>query len=71
MRKVINGKTYNTDTAEVLGRKTVGSYGSPEGYEEIRYLCKHGEFVYGVGGQSSPYPKPAIVPDSAARGAGR
>ena len=57
MKKIIKGKTYNTDTAVKLAHRTFGVFGDPAGYEEILYETRKGlKFVYGVGGAESPYP---------------
>lgn len=57
MRKIIDGKQYNTDTA-----KEVGSWGNGLGYRDLTWMSenlyrkKTGEFfLYGEGGPSSKY----------------
>lgn len=57
MRKIINGKKYDTETA-----KAVGTYANGGGwrdfthYEETLYLKKTGEFfLYGEGGPMTHY----------------
>lgn len=63
MKKLINKKTYNTETAEELGRKVSGEFGDPAGYEEVLYKTAKGEFfLYGVGGETSKYAEETIVP---------
>lgn len=62
MKKVIKRKTYNTETAEIVSRKTNGEWGDPKGYEEILYkTAKNEYFIYGIGGTDSKYPKEDIV----------
>ena len=63
MKKIIKRKTYNTETAEIVSRKTSGSWGDPAGYEEILYkTSKNDYFIYGIGGTESKYPEEAIIP---------
>lgn len=55
MRKVINGKKYDTDTAEYLVRYS-SVYSSFEDYEETLYRKRTGEFfLAGKGGPESKY----------------
>lgn len=56
MRKIINGKLYNTDTAEFVDEYTY-SYPSDFNYEyEKLYRKRTGEFfLYGEGGPASKY----------------
>lgn len=62
MRKIINKKTYNTDTAIKVKHNTYGAFGDPAGYEEILYRTAKGDyFVYGAGGAESKYPTPSIT----------
>ena len=61
MRKKIDGKMCDTETAKQLGFKFTGEFGQEHGYEERLYLTKTGQyFIYGAGGPASPYPKPEI-----------
>lgn len=63
MKKIIKGKTYNTDTAVCLGKRTQGVFGDPAGYEESLYQTKKGlYFIYGIGGETSPYPQETLRP---------
>ena len=63
MKKLINKKTYNTETAEEISRKASGGFGDPAGYEEILYKTAKGEhFLYGVGGGESKYAEETIIP---------
>ena len=62
MKKTINKKVYNTDTATVVKTNTVSYFGDPAGYEETLYKTRKGDFfVYGVGGAESKYPEPSIA----------
>lgn len=60
MKKVINGKVYDTDKAKGLG--TYANYGSWRDfnhYEETLYQKKTGEyFLFGKGGASTRYAEP-------------
>ena len=52
MKKVINGKMYNTETAEKVGEWDNEKYGSYDYYGEELYRKKTGEFfikAWGVG----------------------
>ena len=61
MIKVICRKEYNTETAELIKKFTVGYYGDPSGYEEILYRTREGfYFIYVQGGADSPYPSEDI-----------
>ena len=57
MKKIINGRVYDTEKAKELG--TYANYGSWRDFshlEETLYRKKTGEyFLYGVGGPRSPY----------------
>ena len=57
MRKVINGKMYNTETAEFLGGWSNGYYTNDFHYcSEDLYRTKKGTyFIYGKGGAMSRY----------------
>ncbi len=66
MKKIICKREYDTETAELLKKHTVGEYGSPEGYEERLYLTSDGKyFLYVNGGEQSPYRKENIKSISA------
>lgn len=61
MLKTICGKTYDTDNAELVKRKSVGIFGDPAGYEEVLYKTEAGlYFLYVNGGEESVYPKEDI-----------
>ena len=57
MKKVINGKMYDTETAQLMGEWDNGLYGNDFGRcEEALYRKKTGEyFLYGYGGPLSAY----------------
>lgn len=57
MKKIICKKEYDTDTATLIKKVTVGAYGDPAGYEESLYQTPGGlYFLYVFGGAASPYP---------------
>ena len=57
MKKIICKKEYDTETAELIKKHTVGYYGDPCGYEEILFKTPGGlYFVYVKGGDASIYP---------------
>ena len=63
MKKVINKKTYNTETANVISKFVFGEFGDPEGYEETLMQTQRGLFfIYGFGGNESKYCEETIVP---------
>ena len=63
MKRVINRKTYNTETSRILKKITVGNYGDPDGYEENLMQSPKGLFfIYGMGGKSSKYSDETIIP---------
>ncbi len=56
MKKIINGKKYDTDTAKFLGYWTNGLGGDFRHVREELYRKKTGEyFLYGLGGPMSKY----------------
>ena len=56
MKKIICKKEYDTETATVVKKVTVGNFGEPDGYEEVLYQTPEGLFfVYVNGGEESPY----------------
>lgn len=57
MKKIINGKKYDTDTAREMGHWDNGRLYSDFGYmEETLYLKKTGEyFLHGEGGPATKY----------------
>ena len=62
MKKTINKKLYDTDTATFISKRTFGFYGDPAGYEEVLFQTPEGlYFLYVHGGESSPYPTEEIL----------
>ena len=61
MLKKIGRVTYDTETATLIVKKTVGYFGDPAGYEETLYQTPAGHhFVYTNGGEQSLYPTEGI-----------
>ena len=61
MKKIICKKEYDTETATLIKKCTYGYFGDPAGYEEILFQTPEGlYFVYGDGGENSPYPTETI-----------
>lgn len=59
MKKIINGKMYNTDTAELIASDGWGSKSDFKHYDEELYRKKTGEFfLWGEGGPLSRYAEP-------------
>ena len=62
MQKIICKKVYDTETATLLKKVTLGAYGASDGWEEILYQTETGNFfLYGNGGADSKHPKEDIV----------
>ena len=56
MKKIINGKTYNTETAKAVSVWCNGEYGNMSYVEETLYKKKTGEyFLYGMSGATGKY----------------
>ena len=61
MKKMICKKVYDTETAELIKKQTVGQFGEPAGYEESLYKTADGYyFLYVNGGADSKYAKEDI-----------
>lgn len=61
MKKIICGKSYDTDAATVVKKFVSGNFGDPAGYEEILYQMPEGNyFIYTNGGEDSKYKKEDI-----------
>ena len=61
MKKIICKKEYDTETASIVRKCVFGYYGDPAGYEEILFQTPEGlYFVYGNGGENSPYPEETL-----------
>lgn len=56
MKKIICKREYDTDTATLVKKFTVGNMGDKDGYEESLYQTPAGlYFLYVNGGEDSPY----------------
>ncbi|MBQ4089566.1 MAG: hypothetical protein IJC56_06770 [Clostridia bacterium] len=67
MKKIICKVEYDTETAELISKKSVGSFGDPAGYEESLYKTEGGKFfLYTNGGEASIYAVEGIKRMSAA-----
>ena len=63
MKKYIHGKLYNTDTSSLLASREYGEKASAAWYVESLFRKRSGElFLYGEGGDASPYGSARIVP---------
>ena len=61
MQKIICKKLYDTETASIVKKNTVGVFGDPCGYEETLYVTPEGYyFLYTNGGADSIYPVESI-----------
>lgn len=57
MKKIIRKQEYDTETAVLIKKRTVGQFGDNAGYEESLYQTPAGlYFLYVNGGADSPYP---------------
>lgn len=61
MKKTIAGVEYDTENSEFVAKRTVGSIGEDEGFEECLFKTAAGKyFLYANGGERSKYPKESI-----------
>ena len=68
MKKLICKVEYDTETAELVAKRTFGAFGDADGYEESLYKTPAGKFfLYTNGGAESPYTKEDIKRMSAAK----
>ncbi|MCQ2476972.1 MAG: hypothetical protein MJ125_03970 [Clostridia bacterium] len=68
MKKIICKREYDTETAELIKKNAVGTFGDPAGYEETLYKTEKGYFfLYTNGGEESPYKEENIKSISAAK----
>lgn len=68
MKKIICKVEYDTETAQVVAKNTVGAFGDKDGYEETLYVTEGGKFfLYTNGGEESKYPAENITRMSAAK----
>lgn len=57
MKKIICKVEYDTESATLVKKFTVGNFGDANGYEETLYVTEKGNyFIYVNGGAESPYP---------------
>ena len=56
MKKIICKREYDTESATLVLKHAVGTFGDPAGYEETLYQTPDGYyFLYVCGGEQSPY----------------
>lgn len=68
MKKIICKVEYNTESSELIAKKTSGEFGDPKGYEESLYKTADGKFfLYVNGGAESIYTEENIKRMSAAK----
>ncbi len=68
MQRTICKRLYDTETATLIKAHSEGDFGDPAGYEERLYRTPEGYyFLYGNGGEASPYKAETIKQMSAAR----
>ena len=68
MKKVICKVEYDTEVSTVVEKRTFGSFGDADGYEETLYVTADGKyFLYVNGGEDSVYPTENIKRMSAAK----
>lgn len=61
MKKIICKVEYDTETATLVKKNTVGEFGDANGYEETLYVTEGGKyFLYVNGGAESKYPEENI-----------
>ncbi len=62
MVKKTKTKTFDTATATLVKKVTVGVYGDPAGYEMTMYQTPEGDyFLYTFGGEASEYAEEKIT----------
>ena len=68
MKKVICKVEYDTETSQIVEKRTFGAFGDANGYEETLYVTADGKyFLYVNGGEESVYPTENIKRMSAAK----
>ena len=68
MTKIICKVEYDTETSELVCKRTFGQFGDPDGYEETLYKTEGGKFfLYTFGGAESKYAEEGIKRLSAAK----
>ena len=67
MKKIICKVEYDTETSELIKKRTFGEFGDAAGYEESLYMTAGGKyFLYVNGGAESIHPEEGITRMSAA-----
>lgn len=62
MIKTTKTKTFDTETATLIKKVSVGNFGDPTGYETTMYQTPEGDyFLYVNGGAESLYPTEKIT----------
>ena len=68
MKKIICKVEYDTESSELIEKRTFGNFGDANGYEESLYKTEGGKFfLYVNGGEESEHPTENIVRMSAAK----
>ena len=68
MKKIICKVEYDTEASTIVEKRTFGSFGDADGYEETLYVTEGGKyFIYTNGGVDSIYPEENIKRLSAAK----
>ena len=68
MKKIICKVEYDTEASTIVEKRTFGSFGDTDGYEETLYVTDGGKyFLYTNGGVDSIYPEENIKRLSAAK----
>ena len=61
MKKIICNVEYDTDSATLVAKHTVGEFGDPAGYEETLYVTAEGKyFLYLNGGRNQSTQRKAL-----------
>ena len=68
MKKIICKVEYDTESSELIEKRTFGEFGDADGYKESLYKTESGKFfLYVNGGAESEHPEENIVRMSAAK----
>lgn len=61
MKKIICKVEYDTESSKIVEKRTYGSFGDADGYEETLYITDSGKyFLYVNGGEESIHPEENI-----------
>lgn len=61
MKKIICKIEYDTESSKIVEKRTYGSFGDADGYEETLYITDSGKyFLYVNGGEESIHPEENI-----------